>query len=317
MMTSRRRPTAADIEAAAARIRGFVRRTPLVRSDWLSKATGADVWLKLETSQETGSFKLRGAMNAVACLKAAQPSVQAVMAASAGNHGLGLAMAANRFGLAARIHLPKTAPRAKRDGLARLGADLVEAETYDDAEARAQEERAAGATFISAYSDPDVIAGAGTIALEVLENQPDVDTFIVPAGGGGLISGIAIAANARRPGARIIAAEAAASPIWSRALAAGRLVTVEVRETVADGLSGNIELDSITFDIVRELVEHVVDVDEPAIASAMRNLMAHEHIKAEGAAAVAVGALFQPGQPLDLAGRRIAIILSGSNTDAQ
>ena len=287
-----------------------------MRSDWLSSLTGADVWLKLETAQETGSFKLRGAMNAVACLGTAQPSVKAVMAASAGNHGLGLAAAARHFGLTARIHLPRTAPRAKREGLAKLGADLVEANTYDDAEVRAQEERAAGATFVSAYSDPDVISGAGTVALEVLADQPDVDTFIVPAGGGGLISGIAIAAGARRPGARIIAAEAAASPVWSHALAAGRLVTVEVRDTVADGLAGNIEPDSITFDIVRDLVERVVDVDEPAIVSAMRDLMAREQIRAEGAAATAVAALLQAEESLDLAGRRVAVILSGSNRDA-
>jgi threonine dehydratase len=311
----RRRPTAADVDAAAARIAGLIRRTPLVRSTWLSALTGADVWLKLETAQETGSFKLRGAMNAIACLTAVQPGVTAVMAASAGNHGLGLAAAARHFGLIARIHLPRTAPRAKRDGLARLGADLVQAESYDAAEAAAQAERAAGATFVSAYSDPDVIAGAGTVALEVLEDQSDIDTFVVPVGGGGLISGIALAVKARRPGARIIAAEAAASPVWRHALAAGHPVTVDVRDTLADGLAGNMEPDSITFGIVRDLVERVVDLDEPAIASAMRELKAREHIRAEGAAATAGAALIQCHESLDLGGRRVAVILSGSNTD--
>jgi threonine dehydratase len=311
----RRLPTAADVEAAGARITGVVRRTPLVRSNWLSTVTGADVWLKLETAQETGSFKLRGAMNAVALLKANQPAVKTVMAASAGNHGLGLAMAARRFGLAARVHLPRTAPRAKREGLAQLDADLVDAATYDEAEAHAQAERAAGGTFVSAYSDPDVIAGAGTVALEVLADQPDVDTFVVPIGGGGLISGIALAVKAQRPAARIIGVEAAASPVWRHALAAGRLVRVEVRDTIADGLAGNIEPDSITFEIVRDLVERVVDVDEPAIASAMRDLMARDQIRAEGASACAVAALLQPYEPLVLAGRCVAVVLSGSNTD--
>jgi threonine dehydratase len=311
----RRRPTAADIDKAADRIRGLVRRTPLVRSAWLSTATGADVWLKLETSQETGSFKLRGAMNAIARLKAAQPGVTTVMAASAGNHGLGLATAARRFGLAARIHLPRTAPRAKRDGLARIGADLVEADTYDAAEATAQQERAAGATFVSAYSDPDVIAGAGTVGLEILEDQSDIDTFVVPIGGGGLISGIALAVKARKPDARVIAAEVAASPVWRHALAAGRLVTVEVHETIADGLAGNIEPDSITFEMVRDLVERVIDVEEPAIVSAMRELMAREQIRAEGAAATAVAALLQEREALGLTGRKVAVVLSGSNTD--
>lgn len=315
MTAARRRPTAADIDAAADRIRGLVRRTPLVRSDWLSTVTGADVWLKLETSQDTGSFKLRGAMNAIACLRAAQPGVTTVMAASAGNHGLGLATAARQFGLTARIHLPRTAPRAKRDGLARLGADLVEADTYDAAEASALKERAAGATFVSAYSDPDVIAGAGTVALEVLADESGVDTFIVPIGGGGLVSGIALAVKARKPEARVIAAEAARSPVWRHALAAGRLVTVEVHETVADGLAGNIELDSITFEIVRDLVDRVVDVEEPAITSAMRDLMSREQIRAEGAAAAAAGALLQERDALGLTGRKIAVVLSGSNTD--
>lgn len=315
MTGGRERPTAADVDAAAARIKGLVGRTPLIRSGWLSTVTGAEVWLKLETAQDTGSFKLRGASNAIAILKEARPDLSSVMTASAGNHGLGLATAARRLGVTARVHLPRTAPKKKRDGLAQLGADLVEAATYDDAEKRAQEERSGGATFISAYSDPDVIAGAGTIALEMLEDQPSLDTFVVPIGGGGLISGIAIAVKGRVPDVRIIGAEAAASPVWRHARAAGRLVTVEVRETVADGLSGNIEPDSITFDIVRDLVERVVDIDEPAIASAMRELMARERIRAEGAAATAVAALLQPYEPLNLAGRRVGVILSGSNTD--
>jgi threonine dehydratase len=312
---ARPRPTAADVVAAAGRIAGVVTHTPLVRSQWLSVVTGADVWLKLDTAQETGSFKLRGAANAIARLKAARPEVTTVMAASAGNHGLGLATAARRLGIRARVHLPRTAPDAKRRKLEALGADLVLAATYDEAEARAQEERAAGATFISAYSDPDVIAGAGTVALEMLEARPDLDTFVVPMGGGGLISGVALVVRDRVPGALVVGAETSASPVWRSALAAGRLVTVEVRETIADGLAGNIELDSVTFDLVRELVDRVVDVDDPAIASAMHDLVVNEHTVAEGAAATAVAALLQPFERLDLSGRRVGVVLSGSNVD--
>jgi len=307
--------TAADVEAAANRIAGVVRRTPLVRSAWLSTVTGADVWLKLETAQETGSFKIRGAANAIARLKASQPALTTVMTASAGNHGLGLATAARRLGIGVRVHLPRTAPQAKRGALRALGADIVEADTYDEAEAHAQAERRAGATFVSAYSDPDIIAGAGTVALEMLADQADLDTFIVPVGGGGLISGVALVVKARVPGARVIASEAAASPVWRQALAAGRPVTVAVRETLADGLAGNMEPDSITFDLVRNLVERVVDLDEAAIASAMHDLMAREQIRAEGAAATAVAALLQPYERLDLEGRRIGVVLSGSNVD--
>lgn len=316
MSADRRRPTAADIVAAAGRINGLVRRTPLVRSAWLSTVTGADVWLKLESAQETGSFKLRGATNAIARLKETQPSVTTVMTASAGNHGLGLAMAARRLGIHVRVHLPKKAPDAKRGALERLGAELVLAETYDEAEASAQTERGAGAAFVSAYSDPDVIAGAGTVATEMLEERPDLDTFVVPMGGGGLISGVALFVRSRVPHALIVGAEANASPVWRHALAAGHPVAVDVQPTLADGLAGNMEPDSITFEIVRDLVDRVVGLDEPAIASAMHDLKVREGITAEGAAATAVAALLQPFERLDLSGRRVGVIISGSNVDA-
>ncbi len=309
-------PTFDDVVAAGGRIATVARKTPLVRSAWLSTITGGEVWLKLETEQLTGAFKIRGAANAIARLKAAQPSITTVMTASAGNHGLALATAAGRFGIRVRVHLPKTAPEAKRRALQDLGADIVEAATYDEAETRAQAERQAGAAFVSAYSDPDVIAGAGTAALEMLAERPDLDTFVVPVGGGGLISGTALVVRARTQGALVIGTEADASPVWTHALAAGRPVTVEVRETLADGLAGNMEPDSITFELVRDLVDRVVGVDETAIASAMRGLMIKERRVAEGAAATAVAALLQPFDRLDLTGRRIGVILSGRNVDA-
>ncbi len=313
MTGARARPTAADVEAAALRISGLVKRTPLVRSAWLSTVTGADVWLKLETAQDTGSFKLRGATHAIARLKAAQPSIGAVMTASAGNHGLALASAARRNGITARVHLPRDAPETKRRALQNLGADIVFADSYDEAEAHAQAERRAGATFISAYSDPDVITGAGTVALEMIEERPDLDTFVVPVGGGGLISGIALLVRSRARGALIIGAEANASPVWRSALAAGRPVTVEVRETLADGLAGNMEPDSITFDLVRDLVDRVVGLEEPAIASAMQDLLGKEGLVAEGAAATAVAAVLQPFERLDLTGRHVGVVVSGGN----
>ena len=316
MTAPRVRPTLDDVVAAAGRIAGVARVTPLIRSAWLSTVVGADVWLKLETEQATGSFKIRGAANAIARLKAAHPSVKTVMTASAGNHGLGLATAAGRLGVGVRVHVPKTAPKAKRDALRELGAELVEADSYDEAEARAQAERRAGATFISAYSDQDVIAGAGTVALEMLAERPELDTFIVPIGGGGLISGTAIVARARVPHALVVGTEAEASPAWTHALAAGRPVTVEVRPTLADGLAGNMEPDSMTFDVVRDLVDRVIDVDEAAIASAMRDLLRNDHVVAEGAAATAVAALLQPFDRLDLSGRRIGVIVSGGNVDS-
>jgi len=305
-------PTPADIAQAADRIAGHVRATPFVRSAWLSGLTGADVWLKLETAQVTGSFKIRGATNAIARLRETQPHVTAVTTASAGNHGLALAKAGSEMGIAVRVHLPATAPRAKKDALRRYGAVTIEAPTYDEAERQAREEVARdGVTFISAYSHRDVIAGAGTVVLEMLAVQPDLDLFVVPLGGGGLLSGTAIWARNSAAGATIVGAEADASPVFTAALAAGRPVTVEVDATVADGLAGNMEPDSQTFLIVRDLVDRVIRVPEPAIVSAMAELIAREGIVAEGAAATAVGGLLHSG--IDLAGRRVGVILSGSN----
>jgi threonine dehydratase len=169
--------------------------------------------------------------------------------------------------------------------------------------------------FVSAYSHPQVIAGAGTVALEMLADQPDLDTFVVPLGGGGLLSGTAIVARARVPGALVIGAEADASPVFTGALAAGHPVTVPISPTLADGLAGNMEPDSVTFDYVRDLVDRVVRVKEQTIAAAMRDLILRERLVAEAAAATAVGALLQDG--LDLTGRRVGVILSGRNVDPQ
>ena len=308
--------TVQDVEAAARRIAGFACRTPLVKSTWLSDVTRADVWLKLETVQVTGAFKIRGAASALTRLKETKPQTDTVATASAGNHGRAIATAAHRLGIRARVHLPATAPAAKRDALAKLGATMVDAPTYDEAEAAvARDVRETGVQFVSAYSHPDVIAGAGTVALEMLSDQPDLDTFIVPLGGGGLLSGTALVARARVPGALVIGAEADASPVFTSALAAGRPVTVAVSPTLADGLAGNMEQDSATFGYVRDLVDRVVRVREEHIAAAMRDLILRDRLVAEGAAATAAGALLQGS--LDLAGRRIGVILSGRNVDAR
>jgi threonine dehydratase len=169
--------------------------------------------------------------------------------------------------------------------------------------------------YVPPYNDDDVIAGAGTVALEMLDERPDLDTFIVPLGGGGLLSGTAIVVRARVHGALLIGTEAAASPVFTTALAAGRPVTVEVHDTLADGLAGNMDADSRTFGLVRDLVDRVVAVREPDIAAAMRDLILKERLVVEGAAATGVAAILTGG--LDLAGRRVGVILSGRNVDAQ
>jgi threonine dehydratase len=308
------RPTLADVRAAADRIGRAVERTALVPSAWLSQLSRADVFLKLETAQATGSYKVRGALNALARMQESRPDVATVVTASAGNHGAALAWAARRLGLTARVYLPVGAPEAKRRALTDLGADIVAVPSYDEAETQAHEDAArTGTPFVSAYSDSDVIAGAGTVALEVLEERSDVDTFVVPLGGGGLISGTAIVAREVVHGALVFGAEADASPVFTAALAAGHPVIVDVRPTLADGLAGNMEPDSQTFGIVRDLVDRVVRVREPFIERAMRELSLRERLVAEGAGATAVGALLSGD--LDVAGRRVAVIVSGRNVD--
>jgi threonine dehydratase len=304
------RPGINDVVAAAARIAPHVWHTPLAPSPWLSDMTGGDVWLKLEIVQSTGSFKIRGAVNALARLREARPDVTAVTTASAGNHGVALATAGALFGMSVRVHLPATAPETKKQALRRLGTVMLEAPTYDEAERRAHDEaRQGGVTFVSAYSHSDVIAGAGTATLEAVSDLPDVGAIVVPLGGGGLLSGAAIVARARLHRALVVGAEAAASPVFTAALAAGRPVPVDVRDTLADGLAGNMEPDSQTFGIVRDLVDRVIPVPESAIAQAMEGLAMRDRLIAEGAAATAVGALLVGG--LNLAGRRVVVLLSG------
>jgi len=309
-------PSIEDVERAARRIAGLVTPTPLVRSSWLSRLTGADVWLKLETAERTGSFKMRGAASAIARLKERRPEVTAVVTASAGNHGQAVAAVARALGLTARVHLPATAPAAKRDAILRLGAEIVEAPTYDETEARAREDaRRTGAAFVAPYNDTDVVAGAGTVALEMLRGRSDLDVLVAPVGGGGLLSGTAIVARALRPGARIFGAEALASPAFTSALAAGRPVTVEVHDTLADGLAGNMDPDTCTFAIVRDLVDRVVAVTEDEIAAAMRRLLLEDQLVAEGAAATAIAGVIALAP--ELAGSTVGVILSGRNVDPE
>jgi len=313
MNQSTARPGLADVAAAARRLGSLAWRTPMVPSPRLSAATGASVWLKLEIVQATGSFKMRGAANALVRLRE-RGFDGLIVTASAGNHGLALSTAAHRLGFRVRVHLPRTAPAAKRQALAGLGAEAIEAASYDEAEARAHEDAARpGCIYLSPYNDADVIAGAGTVALEMFDERADLDALVVPVGGGGLLAGSAIVGRARRgEHLVIVGTEAEASPVFTSALAAGGPVTVEVNDTLADGLAGNMDSDSQTFPIVRDLVDRVVKVDEASIARAMRELVLGDRLVAEGAAATAVAALDR----LDLGGRRVGIVLSGRNVDA-
>jgi threonine dehydratase len=310
--------TIADIIEARRRIGPHIRRTPLLPSAWLSALTGADVRLKLESLQLTNSFKLRGAVNATAAFVerrrgSAEPAVT-VVTASAGNHGRAMAYAAELMGLRLVVFTPRSAPRAKLDHIARHGADLRPAPTYEESERLAKAFAAEmGATYISPYSHPDVVAGAATVAVEILEDWPEADMILASVGGGGLVSGIGIAARALAGRVEVAGVECEASPAFHEALKAGRIVEVEVRPTLADGLAGNMDPESITFDLVRRFVDRTVLAPEAAVADAMRGLFEEERVVAEGAGATAVAALLGG---LWVRGRKVAVVVSGSNVDA-
>ena len=299
-----------DIRLAAERIKSTVRRTPLERSRRLSSELKADVWLKLECWQLTGSFKLRGAMAKLSRLTEEERR-RGVLTVSAGNHGLAVAHCAEALRLDARIVVPRTASRAKVEAIRRYPVTLIECgETYDEAERAARRlEGESGAIFVSPYNDADVIAGQGTTALEILEDAPDVEAIVVPVGGGGLIAGVAVAAKALRPHVKIYGAEPATTATMSAALAAGRIVEIAETETIADGLAGNIEPGSMTFPIARDLVDGMIVVDEAAIRRALATVAREDHLMIEGSAAVSLAALCDAR----LQGLRVAAIITGRN----
>jgi threonine dehydratase len=313
-------PSLGDVTRARRQLPSILRRTPLVPSTWLAERRGADVRLKLESLQVTGSFKVRGAFTAIAALGDTVASGEAtgarrVVTASAGNHGLALAFAASTAGIPCTIFTPADAARTKLAAIERFGADLRPvARTYDEAEWLALEEaRSGGATFISPYNHPAIIAGAGTVALEIVEDWPEVEVVVVPVGGGGLVSGVATVLKSVSPAIRVIGVEAAANPAFRTALAHGAITPIEVRPTIADGLGGNLEPGTITFEVVRRLVDDVVAVEEEELAGAIRGLAAHEHLIAEGAGAAAVAGILAgvAGPP----SRRAVALLTGGNID--
>jgi threonine dehydratase len=276
-------PSAADLDAAAAVVAKRLAPTPLVAAPGL----GEDVHLKLETLQPTGSFKVRGAL---AALTRAGAGAR-VVTASAGNAGLGIAWAAAELGVRATIVVSETASRAKVAALRALPVELVQhGADYDEAEAHALELAAAGAIYVSSYNDTGVIAGQSTIGRELDAQMRTPPTVVCPLGGGSLSSGLGLWA-ATRTGARVVAVEAERSPAFSTALAAGGIATIEVGETLADGLAGNIEPGAVTYELVRDHVAAVVQVSEQEIEEGIRFLARAHGIVAEGAGAAAVAGL--------------------------
>jgi threonine dehydratase len=295
-----------------------VRRTPLVRSSWLSDLAGTDVSLKLESVQLSNSFKSRGAFNAViARLERGAPALARIVTASAGNHGRALAAAAEIFGLPLTVFTPVDAPQAKLTAISRHGAELrAEGRDYDEAEKLATAfARDTGAAFISPYNDADVIAGAATVALEIFEDAADTDALVVPIGGGGLIAGMAAVAKTISAACTVVGVEVEASCAFQTSVRAGKLVEIVPRPTLADGLGGNPDPETITFEPIQRLVDTIVTVSEPDLEAAVTGLVAAEHLIAEGAGAAATAAIV--GRRIDLSGRRVAAIVSGANIDRE
>ena len=305
--------TLADVEAAREAIQGKVHRTPLRHSTTFSRLTGGTVHLKLENLQRTGSFKIRGAMNKMHSLTPDEKR-GGVIAASAGNHAQGVALAASTLQIGSKIVMPSDASYAKVEATRGYGAEVVlEGDDYDAAYAaakRIQEEE--GRTFVHAFNDPYIMAGQGTIALELLEDLPDVDTVVVSVGGGGLISGIATALKAKRPGTRVIGVEAEGAAPAFHSRQAGELVTLERATTMADCIATR-RIGPLAFDIIEKHVDDLVTVSENEIARSILMLLERGKTVVEGAGAAGLAALL--AGRVDVKGETVACIVSGGNID--
>jgi threonine dehydratase len=305
------RPT--DVLAASRRISELVRRTPLVRSTPLSELAGGDVYLKLENEQITGSFKLRGAVNSIASLSP-EARARGVVASSAGNHGLGIAYAARYFNVQATIFVPRTAAQVKRDGIAALGATLDSTQPHYDAAMAAAlafaEER--GATFINPCFGNALIAGQGTVALEILSELPNMATLVVNVGGGGLLGGCASLVRPLLPDARIIGAQSEKTAAMARSMAAGRVVDIDDEPTIAEGLAG--QIDEAGLEIGRNALDDIVTVTEEQIGDTIAWLWRNHGARVEGAGAVATAAVLH--HVVGSLPTPAAIIVSGGNIDA-
>ena len=302
------------IQAARARIAASVRCTAVLRSDLLDAAVGAQLYFKCENLQVTGAFKARGAFNAVLNLPPAL-AARGVVTHSSGNHGAALALAARTRGIAAYVVAPRTTPVTKQQNMLRFGAKLQLCEPTQAARQAAAEQviAATGATLIHPFDNADVMAGQGTVALELLEQVPALDTIVCPIGGGGLISGVAVAAHGVNQQIRVFGAEPAGADDAQRSRSAGVITPVAQPSSLADGLLATIA--PSTFEIIRTQVQAVGTASEAQIIAAMRQVWEELKIIIEASSAVPLAALLNGSLPV--AGHRVGIILTGGNVDLQ
>jgi threonine dehydratase len=305
-----------DIQVAQRTIAPYIKSTPLLHSKFLSDAFGGNVFLKLENLQVTRSFKLRGVMNKLLSLTPQQKK-QGIITASAGNHGQAVAFGAGKLGFKAKIVVPTNTPKVKIEGINQYGADLILfGETYHESERKAKElARIENLHYISPYNDPLIVAGHGTVGIEIIRECPDVDVVVVPVGGGGLISGIAIACKSLKPKIVVLGVQSTASPVMFESLKVGEIVKAHRHEprTIAEGLSGGIEGNSITFSIVQKFVDEISLVREERIRHAVYLLWEKEKQVVEGSGAAPVALLFDSIE--QFRGKTAVLVLTGGNID--
>ena len=307
--------TPAAIEQAVRRLAFHLRPTPLQYSRAFTDKVGSHVHIKIESLQPIRAFKVRGALNKIGRLSQDEREF-GVITASAGNHGQGVAYAAAVHKIPATVFVPETANQLKVDAIKRLGARVVRAgRSYQDAYLEAKRvQSATGATFVHAFDDAQVIVGQGTIGLELLADLDDVDTVLVPVGGGGLISGIATYIKEKRPQTKVIGVEPAGADAMVRSLKAGHIVTLETVTTIADGLAASAP-GPLTFELVRRYVDNMITVQEVEMLRAIRLLLESEHLLAEPAGAAAIAAVLYHHRPAP--NEQIVVILSGANVTSE
>ena len=304
------------IKDARKALKPFIKKTTLKYSNFLSSICQGTIYLKLENTQLSHSFKIRGAFNKILKLTLEEKQ-KGIITCSSGNHGLATAIAAKKTGIAAKIVIPETTPRKKVDKIKKYNVDLVLYGDYDEAEQKALELACKeGKTYISPYNDVDVIAGQGTIGLEILEEFPEVEKVLAPVGGGGLCAGVAIAMKNKNRAIEVIGVQSEASPVMYESLRAGKILKSEelkIQSSLADGLSGGIEEGSVTFKVAQKNVDEIVLVKEETIKEAIRLLWEKDGQVVEGAGAVGPAVVIENKEHFK--NKKTVIILSGGNID--
>ncbi len=305
--------TLQDIKTAREIISNGVNKTPLIHSNYLSSYCGGSVYLKLENQQITNSFKIRGALNRMSKLSPDERR-RGVVTASSGNHAQAVARVAELLNISAKIFVPENTSQTKLDKIKKYNAEIVLYGDYDEVETKAREVAAKEElTYISPYNDAGIIAGQGTVGLEILEDLPKVDTIIVAVGGGGLISGIAIAAKTINPNVKVIGVQSKAAATVHESLKAGKIVSIEEGKSFAEGLLGGIEQGAITFEMIRMYVDDLVVVEEETIKNAIKLLWENEKQVTEGAGAIAIAPILENQDKFN--GKNVVSVISGGNIE--